>query len=90
MTNSKKCLGSCKMDEAEAIVFNDDNYFGHCPISGHENYYLNISRGHWMVCDKCKITWFIGANLFSSWRRENKAIWRANVEKISGYKEIDI
>jgi len=78
------------MAETKTVVFNDDDYFGHCPIPEHENYYLNVGRRHWMVCDKCKITWFIGANLFSSWRQQNKAIWRKNAEIIMEYTEIDI
>ena len=66
----------------------DEHCFGHCPFPKHENYYLNIGRGHWMVCDKCKITWMIGANLFSSWRQENETIWRANSERIKEYKVV--
>ena len=65
------------------------HYFGHCPDPEHENYYLNINRGHWMVCDHCKIKWFIGENLFSSWRKEDKALWKANADKIRNYKEVD-
>ena len=87
--HSKKCLGSRKMAESKVVVFNDDNYFGHCPFEEHDNYYLNIGRGHWMVCDKCKMKWFIGANLFCSWKGQDEAIWRANAEKITKYTEVD-
>ncbi len=78
------------MMEANHVVFDEDNYFGHCPVFEHKNYFLNIGRGHWMVCDECKITWYIGANLFSSWRYQNQAIWSVNAEKVKKYREIDI
>jgi len=74
----------------KTLVFDGENYFGHCSVPEHDNYYLNIGRGHWMVCDKCKIKWFIGANLFSSWRGQNRNIWEANAERIKNYDEIDI
>lgn len=72
------------------LVIDDKNYFGHCDVPEHDNYYLNIGRGHWMVCDSCKISWFIGANLFSSWREQNRDVWEANAERIKNYNEIDI
>jgi hypothetical protein len=77
------------MTKSTPVIRDDDNYFGHCPIPEHENYYLNIGRGHWMVCDECKIKWFIGANLFSSWREENKGTWRTNAKRIKDYQGID-
>ena len=43
-----------------------------------------------MVSDKCRIKWFIGANLFSSWRYQNEDIWIANEKKLRKYREIDI
>ena len=70
------------------IVTDDDNYWGHCTVDSHENFYLNIGKGHWMVCHECKIKWFIGANLFSSWRQENRAIWIANSVMIKDYIDL--
>ena len=78
------------MTDKEAVLFDDDNYFGHCAVLEHQNYYLNVGRGHWMVCDKCRIKWFIGANLFSSWRYQNEDTWIANEKKLRKYREIDI
>ena len=78
------------MTESQAVLFNDHHYFGHCAMPGHDNYYLNIGRAHWMVCDKCRIKWLIGANLFSSWRYQNPDVWRANEVKLRKYREIDI
>ena len=77
------------MTDSRPVVFDDDNYFGHCLVPEHENYYLNIGREHWMVCDKCRLKWFIGANLFSSWRHQNKDVWVANKKKLRLYRDID-
>jgi hypothetical protein len=74
--------------EKVKLVFDDEHYFGHCPFPEHANYCLNIGRCHWMVCDTCKIKWMIGENLFSSWRDENEGIWKANAERIRGYREV--
>ena len=66
----------------------NDDYFGHCPVRGHENYYLNLGRAHWMVCDECKIKWLVGENLFSSWRTEDRETWRQNFERLNRYREV--
>lgn len=89
--SSKRCLVRYKkMARFKTIKFDDDeNYFGHCPVSEHENYYLNIGRAHWMVYQKCRIKWFMGENLFSFWRSENEETWKANAETIKGYEELD-
>ena len=78
------------MTVPKKLVFNEDHYFGHCHYEKHENYYLNIGKGHWMVCDHCQVKWFIGENLFSSWKSENTAIWKANLKRIEEYSLIEI
>jgi len=78
------------MKDTRAVLFDEDNYFGYCAVLEQQNHCLNICQGHWMVCDKCRIKWFIGANLFSSWRYQNKDIWIANEKKLIKYREIDI
>jgi hypothetical protein len=70
------------------LVFDDDNYWGHCQYQGHRNYYLNLGRAHWMVCDECKIKWFVGENLFSSWRSQTEDMWMRNWEHIKWYREV--
>ena len=87
--NLKKCLVSYKMVKTNNLIFNEQNYFGHCPFLEHKNYFLNINREHWMVCNKCKIKWLMGENLFSSWRTENMTKWKANFKRIKNYKEIN-
>jgi hypothetical protein len=61
-----------KITASKPVVFKDDHYFRHRFVTDCENYCLNISRAHWMICDECRIKWLIGENLFSSWRKENK------------------
>jgi hypothetical protein len=75
---------------AKVIYDNEDNYYGHCPFPEHENCYLNIYREHWFYCDKCKIKWYWGSNLFSSWKEENEDVWAKNRKKIKNYEEITV
>ena len=43
-----------------------------------------------MVCDECRIKWLIGENLFSSWRKENKDLWKVNAERIEEFRQVSI
>ena len=52
---------------------------------GHNLRLFNIGRAHYAACDKCKSYTFLGCNLTGSWRQENKAIWQANYDSVSGY-----
>ena len=56
---------------------------------GHRVRLLNIGRGHYIACDKCRTFMFIGSNLMSSWREENKDIWQSNYESVQGYTFIE-
>ena len=63
-----------------------------CNVSckkGHQTRIINISRGHFGVCDKCKTFIFLGSNLSSSWRHEDKKVWMKNNESINGYEWIN-
>jgi len=66
----------------------DKNYFGHCGVEGHENFFRNLGRDHWMCCDQCKLKWYIGSNLFSTWFDETEEDWRRNFEIIKEYEEV--
>ena len=55
---------------------------------GHKTRLFNIGRGHYVACDECKSYIFVGANLTSGWRLENKGIWRKNGDSVRGYKFI--
>ena len=66
---SEKCLGN--------FVLGD--FFGDIKCRhGHETRMFNIGRGHYIACDKCRTYIFVGSNLMSCWRQENKDIWQDN------------
>jgi hypothetical protein len=58
-------------------------------VHGHKTRMFNLHRGHFAACDTCKTYIGVGANLMSSWRRENKDIWQANYDSVKGYKFIE-
>ena len=80
--------GGRQMKVNFSLVFDRDNYWGHCRHPQHRNYYINLGRAHWMVCDECKIKWFVGENLFSSWRGQTEHMWQRNWEHIKRYREV--
>jgi hypothetical protein len=48
---------------------------------------FNIGRGHYVACDECRTYLFVGSNLMSNWRQENRDVWQRNYDSINGYKE---
>jgi len=56
--------------------------FGGCPSCGGSDYYLNVFKGHFMLCDIHRIYWCFGWNLLSSWQFETRLDWRANLERL--------
>jgi hypothetical protein len=56
---------------------------------GHKTRMFNIGRGHYVACDECRTYIFVGANLMSCWRQENKDIWQKNYESVEGYEFIE-
>jgi hypothetical protein len=49
-----------------------DGFFGLCPICHKMSGFANAGRSHRAYCKEHKKSWFIGANLFSSWRQQTK------------------
>ena len=80
----------------EKLIFDDyNNYFGHCLIPEHKNFYCNVKfkgdvygKSHIMYCEECKICWKIGRNLFGSWRDETDEDWDKNFEMIKDFEYI--
>ena len=62
--------------------------FGACPRCGRNDGYLNVGRSHWFVCHEHKLKWWVGANLFSSWKQETPRRWHRNWERLHGYEEV--
>jgi len=90
-----KAEASWKVNESipepsqEARVKAAEHYFGGCPRCGDTDGYLNQGRDHWFVCDKHRVRWFVGSNLFSSWRHESSAQHAENLLKLMGYRVVD-
>ena len=58
-------------------------------IHGHAVRMFNIAREHYAACDMCKTYIFVGENLKSDWRQENKEIWHKNSDSVKGYRFIE-
>ena len=55
---------------------------------GHETRLFNLGRGHYVACDECRSYIFVGSNLMSCWRQENKDVWQKNHDSVMGYRFI--
>ena len=66
-----------------------DEYFGGCPHCGKTDGYFNFGRAHYFVCHEHRVKWFVGANLFSSWRQESRSDWDQNAEKFGIYADVE-
>ena len=60
----------------------NDGYFGLCPICKKTDGYVNMGRNHWFMCKKHRARWYVGSNLFSSWRDETKSEQLRHCEEI--------
>jgi len=66
------------------------DFFGEAKCRyGHETRLFNIGRGHFVACDSCRTYIFVGSNLMSCWREENKDIWQRNSDSVEGYEFIE-
>ena len=65
-----------------------DPYFGVCPECGRNNGFLNVGRGHWMVCHAHRVRWCLGSNWFSCWREDTEEEWKENWRRIGDYREV--
>lgn len=50
---------------------------------------INLQKAHFFICRRCKVSWFLGANLFDSWRRETPADWERNERLLSEFRVIE-
>ena len=65
-----------------------EDHFGVCPACGVGGHVLNVGRTHWFYCEEHEVCWCVGSNLFSSWRDESEETWRANEERLRGYRVV--
>ena len=78
-----------ELDTPEEILGNFDMGDCFCDVKcvhGHPVRMFNIGRGHYAACDTCKSYVFLGENLKSDWRQENKHIWDVNIIRVSKYR----
>ena len=74
----------------EEIMQKNLGYWGFCTeCKEPADDILNVGKGHWAICLGCKTQWFVGANVFGSWRSENEEIWKQNSKLLFHYREIE-
>ena len=57
-----------------------------CPKCWQEmDFYTNVGRDHYGVCLDCEAYFWLGENLFSSWRYETEADWKRNQTSLSQF-----
>jgi len=54
--------------ESLSVISYFKKHFGGCPQCRLSNGFRSIGRDHWYYCDEHRMKWWIGSNLFSSWR----------------------
>lgn len=52
-------------------------------------HWLNVGRNHYAYCDRHKVYWAFGSNIFGSWLHETKAKWDENQHILSQCKEVE-
>ena len=62
---------------------------GECPVCNKNDGYLNLGAQHWFICREHKIKWYVGDNLFDSWRTQSIALHLSAEILLSGYREVD-
>jgi hypothetical protein len=61
---------------------------GGCPECGGATM-LNVHRTHFGVCERHKVRWLIGSNLFSGWHSETPEVWKENEAQLEQYTEVE-
>jgi hypothetical protein len=68
-----------------ADVIYDDS-FGHCcGVLEHENFFVDIYKSTYLVCEDCKVKKIIGYGVFGDWWEETEEMWQKRWEHIRDY-----
>ena len=62
---------------------------GKCPYCGGNDGFLNVGRTHWFVCHKCGVRWWLGCDLYPTWKSETEEDWSRNAKLLQGYKQVE-
>jgi hypothetical protein len=65
-----------------------DLHFGSCPHCHKTNGCYSVGRDHWYVCHTHRTNWWVGSNLFSSWRDLSEQHMLANAYMVGGYCDV--
>jgi hypothetical protein len=88
-TDMSNTNGNCDLNP---VTDRACNYFGRCPhcaCGEDQSHYVNVGRSHFFVCDVHRTFWWIGSNLFSSWRDETEEDWRRNAALLDTCREVE-
>lgn len=66
-----------------------DNEFGLCPVCYSTPIFRNVGSVHFACCDRDRVCWSVGSNLFSAWREQSENIWQENERLLLTYKRVD-
>ena len=64
--------------------YDTTDYFGVCPDCRRTNGCLNVGGDHWFYCTEHHVRWWVGSNLFSSWRDQTPNQQRAIYKGVFG------
>lgn len=66
-----------------------ESHFGVCPRCKKRGELLNVERSHFFACHKHRCYWYVGFNLFLSWKKETWASWEKNDKLLRTYKPVE-
>ena len=65
-----------------------DDHWGACPACGGNDGHRNVGRHHWFFCIAHRNKWYVGDNLFSTWREETEDIWEENEQFLADFQQV--
>jgi hypothetical protein len=66
----------------EPMTSENGGYFGVCPQCRRHDGFANVGRSHWSFCREHRVKWWVGDNLFSSWRDQTEEEQRRIYDEI--------
>jgi len=74
------------------IYLRSEDAFGTCPTCNKTDGYINVGRGHWFVCHEHRVKWFVGSNLFDSWKCETVEEQKGRYDELGlgSYRELGL